>query len=680
MKVLLIILFASALNINSQEIDNYNNDNKKTLQSSLKNLIATISNQDVNKSKSSYDNNILNASEDIYTLIIQADKEMELLWVFTEDANDTFTVEDKYQHKIPVGKDAYELITLFEVSNYHYKFIYKKDINVYSDTTLVIESTDANIMTTFEFLREDYSPLIINSFIIAFDHPNDYMGLSTNFTRVDTIGFIFQYNELPDKFRNSWVVKGKQTYNFGNLYLINNHLYDTIIDTFITNSPDNYVHADIYYHFSDSLELTFPEAQVGTNVPFSHWYQSDPDYFLPLHMRIYQDISSDFSLRESRFSQKVIILSTDGPDLKTAEIRLNKDGVRGYLMPDLYHEPFIISESNEVHLGRTPTYWYGRFQNDEDTVKIRSPFGLINAHQLFLSQTNDVLKQIPIIVQIYKNDEMIFENESLTAGFGIWIQYGFDENDITFPLDSDKYEMVLINNRSEVAKHPASTHVKTSFDLRLPDRNPPYLQGFQILSDSEISNVLNSDSQNIIRFIAKDDQELSSVQLFYAHYRDTLWNELPIEIYEQYFQTEIPEIGNGYYSIKIFLSDSSQNSIETIMSPAFHIGNVTSIGKNDAGSLSGKIKLYPAYPNPFNSEVRFQFFIPKENFKEIDISIYNIIGQKIITLFNEKSEPGTHELMWNGRDMNNKQVSSGLYFIQLKGGDAKDYQKILLVK
>ena len=83
------------------------------------------------------------------------------------------------------------------------------------------------------------------------------------------------------------------------------------------------------------------------------------------------------------------------------------------------------------------------------------------------------------------------------------------------------------------------------------------------------------------------------------------------------------------------------------------------------------------YPNPFNPSTTISFNLTTEIFEDIELIIYNIKGQKIrqFSIFNNKSS-----IVWDGRDSNNKQVSSGIYFYKLKTDDFQQTKKMMLIK
>lgn len=82
--------------------------------------------------------------------------------------------------------------------------------------------------------------------------------------------------------------------------------------------------------------------------------------------------------------------------------------------------------------------------------------------------------------------------------------------------------------------------------------------------------------------------------------------------------------------------------------------------------------LFKNYPNPFNPETKISYTL-SENC-ENTISIYNIKGQIVKTLLHSWQNKGLYTLVWDGKDTNNKLVSSGIYYCVMKN---KNYRKII---
>jgi len=93
-------------------------------------------------------------------------------------------------------------------------------------------------------------------------------------------------------------------------------------------------------------------------------------------------------------------------------------------------------------------------------------------------------------------------------------------------------------------------------------------------------------------------------------------------------------------------------------------------------SVPKEYKLAQNYPNPFNPITKINYQLPISS--KVDLSIYNILGQKVITLVSGKQEPGYYEIEWTGLNQSNQIVSSGIYFLHLKSKDFNQTIKMIL--
>jgi len=84
------------------------------------------------------------------------------------------------------------------------------------------------------------------------------------------------------------------------------------------------------------------------------------------------------------------------------------------------------------------------------------------------------------------------------------------------------------------------------------------------------------------------------------------------------------------------------------------------------------------YPNPFNPTTTIRFSLPDDG--DVELSIFNVKGQKVKQLASEEMTAGQHSVVWNGTDGNNKSVASGIYFYKISTGKQKQISKMLLLK
>ncbi len=101
---------------------------------------------------------------------------------------------------------------------------------------------------------------------------------------------------------------------------------------------------------------------------------------------------------------------------------------------------------------------------------------------------------------------------------------------------------------------------------------------------------------------------------------------------------------------------------------------------DDARSQSGSapITVGNNYPNPFNpvTEISFELGAPSH----ITFEIYNVLGQRVTTLYDGFAEAGEYLIQWDATDENGVRVSSGVYFYRLIAGDVVETRKMLLLK
>lgn len=124
----------------------------------------------------------------------------------------------------------------------------------------------------------------------------------------------------------------------------------------------------------------------------------------------------------------------------------------------------------------------------------------------------------------------------------------------------------------------------------------------------------------------------------------------------------------------------------------FDVNRIVDVNKTDtlqflisgkAGSWSKNIligyelpavfKLEQNYPNPFNPSTTIEFSIPKEG--KYLLRVYNILGQCVKTLADQKYEAGYHKTVFDGSNL-----TSGIYFYSLTGEGLNSVKKMILMK
>ena len=94
--------------------------------------------------------------------------------------------------------------------------------------------------------------------------------------------------------------------------------------------------------------------------------------------------------------------------------------------------------------------------------------------------------------------------------------------------------------------------------------------------------------------------------------------------------------------------------------------------------LAQNVILYDNYPNPFNPETTIEFSIPAR--MPVCLEVFNIKGQLVTRLIDEVLPAGTHKVVFNGLDINKRNIASGVYYYRIKTPSGVQMRKMLLLK
>ena len=101
----------------------------------------------------------------------------------------------------------------------------------------------------------------------------------------------------------------------------------------------------------------------------------------------------------------------------------------------------------------------------------------------------------------------------------------------------------------------------------------------------------------------------------------------------------------------------------------------TSVGENKKSSVPGNFILNQNYPNPFNPETLISYQIPAAG--NIQLDVFNILGEKIAALVNQYQQPGTHSITFNAAEYS---MPSGVYLYRITANGYSKTMKMVLMK
>ncbi len=96
-------------------------------------------------------------------------------------------------------------------------------------------------------------------------------------------------------------------------------------------------------------------------------------------------------------------------------------------------------------------------------------------------------------------------------------------------------------------------------------------------------------------------------------------------------------------------------------------------GSNLTSQQSNDYKLFQNFPNPFNPTTRISYTIKKEG--NVSLSVFNLVGQEIAVLVNEKQTKGNYEVEFNASDL-----TSGVYLYKLQINGFTSVKRMTVIK
>ncbi|MCZ6702247.1 MAG: T9SS type A sorting domain-containing protein [Ignavibacteria bacterium] len=142
-------------------------------------------------------------------------------------------------------------------------------------------------------------------------------------------------------------------------------------------------------------------------------------------------------------------------------------------------------------------------------------------------------------------------------------------------------------------------------------------------------------------------------------------------------QNRINQYDSSGAFIQIFSSGGGMQAPNSIVFGFTY--NPTSVSDDD-GVQPERFKLFQNFPNPFNPTTKISFTIgegsSEGNSKEkVKLTIYNLLGNEIVTLVNEFKPAGTYEIVFDA-----SVLSTGVYFYTLYQGSKTQSRKLVLLK
>ena len=214
-------------------------------------------------------------------------------------------------------------------------------------------------------------------------------------------------------------------------------------------------------------------------------------------------------------------------------------------------------------------------------------------------------------------------------------------------------------------------------------------QGEEQIPDSVLGERLLADKRLFIdeEGIPYVSYRSSSAQVYFTDRRQGSWrvpyflvgwsNDPPpqdsVVVWDFYYVLDSQGKGYGAFSGCYYMYGGDLDSLEI-----YYFSSINSLVDTSQNQKISNFRLFQNHPNPFNSSTILTYEI--ERWENVTLKIYDILGREVRSLVSSLLKPGNYVVIWDGRNNQGKEVSSGIYFYLLKAGERKEGKKMLLIK
>ncbi|MFH2036688.1 MAG: lectin-like protein [Candidatus Zixiibacteriota bacterium] len=148
----------------------------------------------------------------------------------------------------------------------------------------------------------------------------------------------------------------------------------------------------------------------------------------------------------------------------------------------------------------------------------------------------------------------------------------------------------------------------------------------------------------------------------------------PVYGYDEYQATTAKYASNSE-TVELYVNDIRVYPDITFgqMGDRIEINELSTSKNGNSGLKPNDYQLHQNYPNPFNPKTIIQFDLPAAG--DVQLTVYNIAGQRVATLVDERLEAGAHQIEWIASD-----IATGIYFYHIEADQFSDTKKMTLLK
>ena len=317
-------------------------------------------------------------------------------------------------------------------------------------------------------------------------------------------------------------------------------------------------------------------------------------------------------------------------------------------------------------------YWstddYGELESRHSNIACTVPYALGDADFDSDTDINDVLTVVDFILEEdfptedeFRNVDVNMDEEINIADVIMMVDIIFGTTARSFEFDPN--EIAYVDLKSD----QSSSNLLIEIEYDSPIRG----MEFELNFDSELVDVqaprLTEIQGNVM--VSSNMKDQNTKKIFIANLQGG----------------SIEPNNNSYVMIPVEFKGANYDMGLVQLENIKLAGVDGSLIEHVARSTVSEVKLIPSdftlqqnFPNPFNPSTEIRFDLPSEGY--VNLSVYNMAGQKVRNLRSSSMEPGYHAIIWDGTNDGGSKVSTGMYFYSIQTDGFQDTKKMLFLK